>query len=83
MRSSWKGPFIANIVLPKDPKLPVQTMARACTIIPDFIGRTFHVHNGKSYLPVQVSEAMLGHKLGEFAPTRKAFKFKQKDDRRK
>jgi ribosomal protein S19 len=81
-RARWKGPFIANIMLPQDPKAPIYTAARACTIIPDFVGRTFHVHNGKSYLPVQIQESMLGHKLGEFALTRKPFKYKKKDEKR-
>jgi small subunit ribosomal protein S19 len=53
----------------KDPQ-PIKTWSRRSTIIPDMIGLTFLVHNGKSHLPVYVTEDMVGHKLGEFAPTR-------------
>ncbi|KZS89309.1 ribosomal protein S19/S15, partial [Sistotremastrum niveocremeum HHB9708] len=56
--------------------LPIQTQARACTILPSFVGIRFMVHNGKSYLPVTVTQDMVGHKLGEFAPTRKRFTYK-------
>ena len=76
-RSLKKGPYV-------DPKLyakvvkqqeagssqPITTWARACTIVPEFVGVTFMVHNGKQHLKVLVSEDMVGHKLGEFAPTR-------------
>lgn len=76
-RSLKKGPFIDFNLLVKVEKLNAQnqkkvvkTWARACTIIPDFIGHTFLVHNGKSFIPVYVSENMVGHKLGEFSHTR-------------
>ncbi|MDP6957152.1 MAG: 30S ribosomal protein S19 [Planctomycetota bacterium] len=49
---------------------PIKTWARACTIPPDFIGHTFMVHNGKQHIKVLITEDMVGHKLGEFAPTR-------------
>jgi small subunit ribosomal protein S19 len=49
---------------------PIKTWARACTVVPDFVGRTFLVHNGKTHLRVYITENMVGHKLGEFAPTR-------------
>jgi small subunit ribosomal protein S19 len=76
-RSSKKGPFV-------DPKLyfkvqrhveegkktPIKTWARACTIVPEFINMTFMVHDGRKHVPVLVTEDMVGHKLGEFAPTR-------------
>lgn len=76
-RSLKKGPYV-------DPKLfkkvdlqnsagrkePITTWARACTIIPEFVGHTFMVHNGKQHLKVFVTEDMVGHKLGEFSPTR-------------
>lgn len=74
-RSSSKGPFV-------DPKLyakfqkqagshePIKTWARRCTIVPEFVGATFMVHNGKAHVKVFVTEDMVGHKLGEFAPTR-------------
>ena len=76
-RSTKKGPFVDPNVLKKVKKLiaagekkPIKTWARACTIIPDFVGHTFSVHNGRKFLPVYVTEQMVGHKLGEFAPTR-------------
>ena len=76
-RSTKKGPYV-------DPKLyakverckmegshePIRTWARACTIVPEFVGMTFLVHNGKTHMKVFVTEDMVGHKLGEFAPTR-------------
>jgi small subunit ribosomal protein S19 len=76
-RSLKKGPYV-------DPKLyhkvqmqeeagtkdPIKTWARACTIVPEFVGHTFMVHNGKVHLKVYVNEDMVGHKLGEFSPTR-------------
>jgi small subunit ribosomal protein S19 len=76
-RSTKKGPFV-------DPKLfskllkareiksaqPITTWARRCTIVPEFVGATFMVHNGKTHIKVFVTEDMVGHKLGEFAPTR-------------
>ena len=76
-RSLKKGPYV-------DPKLyvkvekqndaghkdPITSSARACTIVPEFVGHTFMVHNGKSHLKVFVTEDMVGHKLGEFSPTR-------------
>ena len=76
-RSLKKGPFI-------DPKLAkkvaalgnedrtiIKTWARACTISPDFVGRTIAVHNGRVHVPIFITENMVGHKLGEFSPTRK------------
>ena len=76
-RSTKKGPFVDPNVLKKVKKLiaagekkPIKTWARACTIIPDFVGHTFSVHNGRKFLPVYVTEQMVGHKLGEFSFTR-------------
>jgi small subunit ribosomal protein S19 len=76
-RSIKKGPYIAPKLLAKVQKqeeagkrAPIQTWDRACTIPPDFIGSTFMVHNGNKFLKVYVTEDMVGHKLGEFAPTR-------------
>jgi len=76
-RSKKKGPYV-------DPKLfrkvekqtqsgikePIKTWARACTIVPEFVGHTFLVHNGRQHVKVFVTEEMVGHRLGEFAPTR-------------
>ncbi len=76
-RSLKKGPFVDPKVFAKVEKLnernakdPIKTWARRCTIIPEFVGHTFMVHNGKAHIKVFVSEEMVGHKLGEFAPTR-------------
>ncbi|KAJ3088537.1 mitochondrial ribosomal small subunit component [Quaeritorhiza haematococci] len=81
-RAAWKGPFMIPFQLPSNPKEPIKTMARACTVIPAFVGRKFLVHNGKDYLPVIITEQMVNHKLGEFAPTRKPFSYKKDDKRR-
>ena len=76
-RSSKKGPFVDEKLYRKVQKTretgnrdPIKTWARACTIVPEFIGLTFLVHNGKTFHRVFVTEDMVGHKLGEFSPTR-------------
>ncbi|MFA5833738.1 MAG: 30S ribosomal protein S19 [Bacteroidota bacterium] len=76
-RSLKKGPYIDLRLLQKvealnksNKKQVIKTWARACTISPEFVGHTFAVHNGNKFIPVYVQEAMVGHKLGEFAPTR-------------
>jgi small subunit ribosomal protein S19 len=76
-RSLKKGPHVDLRLLEKVEKLkakgnrdPIKTWARDCTIIPDFVGLTFLVHNGKLFLKVYATEDMVGHKLGEFSPTR-------------
>jgi len=76
-RSIKKGPFVDLHLLKKvskardtNDKRPIKTWSRRSTIVPDFIGLTFQVHNGKQFVPVNVSEEMVGHKFGEFAPTR-------------
>jgi small subunit ribosomal protein S19 len=76
-RSVWKGPFVDGYLLGKADKAssaarptPIKTWSRRSTIMPQFVGLTFQVHNGKSFVPVNVSEDMVGMKLGEFAPTR-------------
>jgi small subunit ribosomal protein S19 len=72
-----KGPYVDEKLLDKVMKQkntgarePLKTWARACTVTPDFVGHTFMVHNGKQHLRVYVTEEMVGHKLGEFSPTR-------------
>ncbi|MBT3704556.1 30S ribosomal protein S19 [Candidatus Peregrinibacteria bacterium] len=77
-RSSKKGPFVDPKVQKKvermeetGDKKPIKTWARSCDIAPEFVGHTFAVHNGKQFIPVFVTESMVGHKLGEFAPARK------------
>jgi small subunit ribosomal protein S19 len=76
-RSLKKGPFVDEKLFLKvqrarqtDQRMPIRTWARRCTIVPEFIGMTFDVHNGKTFHKVFVSEEMVGHKLGEFSPTR-------------
>ena len=76
-RSLKKGPFVDHHLMAKvekasatKDKKPIKTWSRRSTILPDFIGLTIAVHNGKQHIPVYVSENMVGHKLGEFAPTR-------------
>ncbi|MBI2638926.1 30S ribosomal protein S19 [Candidatus Peregrinibacteria bacterium] len=77
-RSSKKGPYIDAKLLKKvqmmnasGQKKIVKTWARACQIPPEFVGHTFGVHNGNKHIPVFISENMVGHRLGEFSPTRK------------
>ncbi|KAJ3754526.1 mitochondrial 37S ribosomal protein RSM19 [Lentinula raphanica] len=75
-RSAWKGPYFVafpNLREAQTSNVAIKTQARSCTILPNFVGIRFLVHNGKNYLPVMVTEEMVGHKLGEFAHTRKAF----------
>ena len=74
-RSLKKGPFVDAYLLKKaeqamKDKKPIKTWSRRSTIIPEFVGLSFMVHNGKKHLPVYISENMVGHKLGEFALTR-------------
>ena len=76
-RSSKKGPFVNEKLYRKVQKAsqtgarePIKTWARSCTIVPEFIGQTFMVHNGKAFNKVFVTEDMVGHKLGEFSLTR-------------
>ena len=76
-RSSWKGPFFDGYLLKKAEKVRsggrsevIKIWSRRSTILPQFIGLTFGVHNGNKHIPVSVSEEMVGHKFGEFSPTR-------------
>ena len=76
-RSLKKGPYVDQKLLAKidasiesKNKKPIKTWSRRSMITPDFVGQTFAVHNGKTFVPVFVSENMVGHKLGEFSPTR-------------
>ena len=76
-RSVKKGPFVQDSLLKKvralnerNEKRVVKTWSRASTVTPEFVGHTFAVHNGNKFIPVYVTENMVGHKLGEFAPTR-------------
>ena len=76
-RSIWKGPFVEESLIRKvektknDPnRKPIKTWSRKSTIIPDFVGFSFLIYNGKKFIPITISEDMVGHKLGEFSPTR-------------
>jgi small subunit ribosomal protein S19 len=76
-RSLHKGPFVDDHLMKKvedlnakNDKKVMKTWSRRSTILPEFIGHTFGVHNGKKFIPVYVTENMVGHKLGEFSPTR-------------
>ena len=76
-RSLSKGPYVDEKLMAKvmkqkgnEKKSPIQTWARASQIAPEFVGLTFKVHNGKSFIDVYISESMVGHRLGEFAPSR-------------
>ncbi len=76
-RSVWKGPFVDGYLLRKAErareggrKEVIRTWSRRSTVLPQFVGLTFGVHNGRKFIPVLVTENMVGHKLGEFSPTR-------------
>ena len=76
-RSVWKGPFVDGYLLTKVQKMMesgkknvIKTWSRRSTILPSFVGFTFSVHNGNKFIPVSVTEEMVGRKFGEFAPTR-------------
>ncbi len=76
-RSVWKGPFVDITLIKKAEKVSesgrkevIKTWSRRSTILPQFVGLTFGVYNGKKFIPVLVNENMVGHKLGEFSPTR-------------
>jgi small subunit ribosomal protein S19 len=76
-RSVWKGPFVDGYLIKKADKVResgrhevIKTWSRRSTILPQFVGVTFGVYNGKKHIPVLVSEDMIGHKFGEFSPTR-------------
>ena len=76
-RSLKKGPYVVEALYRKVEKqaantkrVPIKTWSRACTIVPEFVGFTFSVHNGRQFIDVYCTEDMVGHKLGEFSPTR-------------
>ena len=77
-RSVWKGPFVDPSLIKKVEKQkndtsrkPIKTWSRKSTIIPEFVGVSFLIHNGRKFISITISEDMVGHKLGEFSPTRK------------
>ena len=76
-RAVWKGPFVEESLIKKVDKQknetnrkPIKIWSRKSTIIPDFVGTSFLIYNGKKFIPITISEDMVGHKFGEFAPTR-------------
>ena len=76
-RAVWKGPFVDGYLIKKAQKVSdsgrkevIKTWSRRSTILPEFVGINFAVHNGKRFIPVNVTEDMVGHKFGEFSPTR-------------
>ena len=76
-RAVWKGPFVEESLIKKVEKLkgqsnaaPIKTWSRKSTIIPEFVGHSFLIYNGKKFIPIKISDEMVGHKLGEFSPTR-------------
>jgi small subunit ribosomal protein S19 len=76
-RSIKKGPYVEKCLLDKVEKMnasgkkqPIKTWSRRSMILPDFVGHTFAIHNGKQHVPIFITENMVGHRLGEFAPTR-------------
>jgi len=76
-RSLKKGPYVDEKLFMKvqrqvedGSRSPIKTWARACTVVPEFVGQTFMVHNGRTFVEVFITEDMVGHKLGEFSPTR-------------
>lgn len=81
-RSKWKGPYIQEDLLKKvfgkKQKEHVITKSRSSVIVPSFVGISFKVYNGKVFYPLKVTDKMIGHKFGEFSPTRKQFSFKKK-----
>ena len=87
-RSVWKGPFVDITLLKKaqtasnsGKKEVIKTWSRRSTILPQFVGLTFGVHNGRKFIPVSVTENMVGHKFGEFSPTR-TFKSHSSSDKK-
>ncbi|KAI0799749.1 mitochondrial 30S ribosomal protein S19 [Irpex lacteus] len=78
-RSAWKGPYFVsfpNLKHAIENNIAIKTEARGSTILPNFVGARFEVHNGQTYVPIMVTQDMVGHKLGEFAQTRKRFKYR-------
>lgn len=85
-RSNWKGPYIHPEDLKSVTRLKkshiTPPMSRSSEIIPKFLGLTFKIPNGKSYIEIEITEEMIGHKFGEFSPTRARFSFKKKSKKK-
>jgi small subunit ribosomal protein S19 len=89
-RSVWKGPFVEESLMKKvdkykdDPKtIPIKPWSRKSTILPDFVGVSFQIYNGKKFIPITISEDMFGHNLCEFSPTRTYYGHKPADKKSK
>ena len=89
-RAVWKGPFVEDSLIKKVEKQknqsdrkPIKTWSRKSTILPDFVGISFLIYNGKKFIPITISEDMVGHKFGEFAMTRKRAVHKKKVKKKK
>jgi len=86
-RAKWKGPYIQKNLLEKILKIKfssqneLYTNSRKSKIIPQFINLNFHIHNGKTFSKIKITNEMVGYKLGEFAPTRKRFSYKKKKNK--
>ena len=83
-RAKWKGPYVQKSLLSQfsiknlNSKNEIVTYSRKSVIIPLFVGSVINIHNGKTFSKIKITENMIGHKLGEFSPTRKRFSFKRK-----
>jgi len=83
-RATWKGPYLEKSLIKLAKKIKTEMKfensitSRKTVIIPFFIGKTFSIHNGKVFMKIKVTDEMLGHKFGEFSPTRKQFTYKKK-----
>lgn len=81
-RSKWKGPFINISFSPSNKKIKLKTAPRNSRIVPEYIGQTIKIHNGKSYSELTPTKEMLGHEFGEFVCTRANFSFKKKKSKK-
>ena len=77
-RAKWKSPYLNLDITKLEKNKELTTQARSLIIIPAFVGFVFNIHNGKTFTKLTITEKMIGHKLGEFSPTRKKFSFKKK-----
>jgi len=75
-RSNWKGPYIHKSFTKKKAN-SFESWSRSTMVMPAFVGKHFNVHNGRTFIPIKVTSLMIGHKLGEFVPTRKVYSYKK------
>lgn len=83
-RAKWKGPYLKKslIKVVYKKKKEIATTPRNIVIIPFFVGKTFFIYNGKTFIKIKITHDMVGHKFGEFSPTRKQFTYKKKKNRK-